>query len=255
MSRVEMFGISIDNLTMEETLRRLRAQLSNGGKGYVVTPNVDHIVRLQQDPEFREVYRRAALVVVDGMPVLWASRLLGRPLKERVCGSDLVPELCRVGAEAGASVFFLGGYEGVAEKAAENLSRAYPGLKIAGTYAPPFGFEADPKQDREAVERVRRSGADVLFLALGAPKQEKWIARHIGELPVKVALCIGSALDYQAGAVRRAPAWMRRTGLEWLWRVGLEPRRLARRYLVEDLAFVRIFIQEWGRLRTTGYAQ
>lgn len=248
-SRVELFGISIDNLSMEEALDRMRAQLSGSGKGYVATPNVDHIVRLQRDEEFREVYRNAALVVPDGMPVLWASRFLGRPLKERVTGSDLVPAVCRIAAELGSGVFFLGGNEGVAEKAAENLARAFPGLRVAGSYAPPCGFDADPEENRKAIDAVRRSNADLLFIALGAPKQEKWIARHIGDLPVKLALCIGCALDYQAGAAKRAPLWMRRGGLEWLWRIGLEPRRLARRYLVEDMAFLGIFLKEWMRLR------
>lgn len=243
--RIELFGITIDNVSQSEAVARLREFLEDGGRHYVVTPNVDHVVRLQEDSEFREAYRGASLVVADGMPVVWASRLLGKGLKQRITGTDLIPEVCRLAAEGGYSVFFLGGNPGVAEKASENLQRSVPGLKVAGGYAPPFGFEKDPAQDNEAVRRVNEAQPDVLLIALGAPKQEIWIRRNAGRLQFRLALCIGCGLDYPAGVARRAPAWMRRSGLEWLWRIMLEPKRLARRYLVEDMAFVRIFIREW----------
>ncbi len=245
--QVHLFGIRLDNLSMAETLERVRGFLRGSGRHYVVTPNVDHVVRLQRDPEFRQIYLRASLVVADGMPLIWASRLLGKPLKDRVTGTDLLRPVCRIAAEEGASVFFLGGNPGVAEKAAENLSRELPGLRVAGTSAPPFGFEYDPEEDRRVVEAIQRSKADILFVCLGAPKQERWIARHLEELPVKAAFCVGSALDYPAGAARRAPLWMRKGGLEWVWRILLEPRRLARRYLIEDAAFFGIFLREWRR--------
>jgi exopolysaccharide biosynthesis WecB/TagA/CpsF family protein len=206
---------------------------------------MDHVVRLQKDPEFREAYRGASLVVADGMPVVWASRLLGKGLKQRVTGSDLVPEVCRLASETGRTVFFLGGNPGVAEKAGENLAKLYPGLKVAGSYAPPLGFEKDPARDEETLRRVNEAKPDILLIALSAPKQEKWIHRHRDRLQFRLALSIGCGLDYQAGAARRAPGWMRRVGLEWLWRIVLEPKRLARRYLVEDMAFIRIFIREW----------
>lgn len=250
--RVELFGIAIDNVSQPEAVVRLRELLEDGGRHYVVTPNVDHVVRLQKDPEFREAYRGASLVVADGMPVVWASRLLGKGLKQRVTGSDLVPEVCRLAAESGRTVFFLGGNPGVAEKAGENLRSAYPELKVAGSYAPPFGFEKDPARDAEAVRRVNEAKADVILVALSAPKQEKWIHRHRDRLRFRLALCIGCALDYPAGTAHRAPAWMRRMGLEWLWRIGLEPKRLARRYLVEDMAFIGIFLREWLAERSPG---
>ena len=248
MERVDLFGIAIHNLTMQETLLSLRKCLSGPGRHYVVTPNVDHLVRLQQDPEFREVYRRASFVVADGMPLIWASRLLGRPLKERITGSDLVPEVCRIAAEGGHSVYFLGGNPGVAEKAGENLKKMIPPLRVAGSCAPPFGFERDPVKNQEVIRHVQEARPDVLFVALSAPKQEKWVARHIDRLPIKVAFCIGSALDYQAGTARRAPMWMRKGGCEWLWRLFLEPGRLAKRYLVDDTVFFWLFLQEWWKL-------
>lgn len=246
-ARIRMFGIEIDNVTRQEAVGRMK-ELLRGGRHYAVTPNVDHVVRLQKDPEFREVYQRASLVLADGMPVIWAAKLLGKGLKERVSGSDLVPEACRLAAEEGRSIFFLGGNPGVAEKAAENLQRSYPGFKIAGCYGPPFGFDKDPGQNEETVRRVNEANPDILFIGLGAPKQEKWIAKHADRLQFRLALCIGCGLDYPAGTARRAPVWMQNAGLEWLWRIGLEPKRLARRYLVEDMAFIGIFLKEaWKR--------
>ena len=249
MNRVELFGITIDNVNEQEAVARLKELLADGGRHYVVTPNVDHIVRLQKDPAFLETYRHASFVVTDGMPVLWASRLLGKGLKERLTGTDLIPEVCRLAAEGRYSVFFLGGNPGVAEKAGENLKCSYPGLKVAGSYSPPFGFEKDPAQNEEAVRRVNDAQADVIFIALGAPKQELWIHRNSGRLRFRLALCIGSGLDYPAGMAKRAPLWMRKTGFEWLWRLGLEPGRLLKRYLIEDTAFAGIVFREWRRGR------
>lgn len=247
MSRVHLFGIEIDNVTRPEALERLQQYLNNGRGHYVTTPNVDHVVRLQRDEDFRQAYRSASLVVADGAPVVWASRLLGRPLKERVTGADLIPEVCALAAQEGRSVFFLGGNPGVAQRAGENLQRLFPGLRVAGCYAPPFGFEQDPAQNEEAIRRVEEAHPDILFAALGAPKQEKWVFSHRERLGFRLALCIGSALDYPAGAARRAPSWMREGGLEWLWRIGLEPRRLAKRYLVDDLPFAGLVLKEWWR--------
>ena len=242
--RVDLFGLSIHNVTLDGSLRWLKESLSGAGRHYVVTLNVDHVVRLQKDPEFRQAYRGASLVVADGMPILWASRLLGKPLKERVTGSDLVPGACRLAAGSGHAVYFLGGSKGVAEKAAENLRSVLPALRVAGCDSPPFGFESDPLEDQRVVERINQAKPDILFLALGAPKQEKWVAGHIHRLEIKVAFCIGSALDYPAGAAKRAPRWMQRGGLEWLWRLFREPRRLVYRYLVDDMAFIGILAKE-----------
>ena len=242
---MDLFGVSIQNLTLNGVLARVREHLAQAGNHYVVTLNVDHVVRLQKDTEFRQAYRNASLVVPDGMPILWASRLLGTPLKERITGSDLVPRVCRLAAEEGRSVYFLGGSEGVAQRAAENLRAALPALRVAGYQSPPFGFESDASANQRVIEGINRAKPSILFVALGAPKQEKWIARHIPQLEIQVVFCIGSALDYPAAVARRAPAWMQRNGLEWLWRLLHEPARLGRRYLVEDLAFLGILLKEW----------
>jgi len=250
MKRTALFGITIDNLTMAQAVEAIR-ELVNDSKGhhYVATPNTDHIVRLHKDPVFRKAYAGASLVLADGMPLIWASRSLGRPLQMRVTGADLLPAVCEMAAANAKSVFLLGGRAGVAERAALNLQAAYPGLQIAGTYSPPLGFERDPVEQRRIVEQVNRVCPDVLAIGLGAPKQELWIAAHHRELQFGVALCIGAAIDFAAGAVERAPRWMQEGGLEWFWRLAQEPRRLWKRYLVDDMAFARIVAREWWRIR------
>ncbi|MCS7172723.1 MAG: WecB/TagA/CpsF family glycosyltransferase [Armatimonadetes bacterium] len=240
-------------LGIQDVLATLGEAIKKGERGYIVTPNVDHLVRYHRDPEFRRAVDGAWLRLADGMPVVWASRMVGKPVPERVAGSDLLPELCRLAAQEGYSVFLLGGREGVAARAAERLKNLYRGLKVAGTYTPVEGF-AESVQDQEAaLEAVNRADPDILFVGVGSPAQEKWVHRNWDRLRVRVAVCCGAALDYAAGSKPRAPRWMRRVGLEWLWRLGHEPRRLWRRYLVDDLAFfglvLRAMWERWGGRR------
>ncbi len=249
MEAIELFGITIHNVTMAEAVEGVRRLLAGDGKHILVTPNVDHIVRLSRDTEFVDAYRRASVVLADGMPVVWASRWLGRPLKERVTGSDLLPLVCGLAAEGGYSVYLLGAMPGVAETAIANLKRRFPGLRVAGCYSPPFGFERDEAENAAIIQRINTALPDILFLGLGPAKQEKWIARHVDALDIRLALCIGAGIDFLAGSVQRAPVWMQRSGLEWLYRLRREPQRLWRRYLVEDTAFAGILWRERGRLR------
>jgi N-acetylglucosaminyldiphosphoundecaprenol N-acetyl-beta-D-mannosaminyltransferase len=250
VSRQLLFGITIDNLTNEEAVEAVRRLLdARNGQHYVVTPNVDHVVRLEADAAFRQAYAGASLVLADGMPLVWASRVLGRPLKDRVTGADLLPRACAMAAAHGRSVFLLGGRDGVAELAARNLAARYPGLRIAGTYSPPLGFERDAAENRRIAALVNRARPDLLAIGLGAPKQELWIAQHRRSLDFGVALCVGAALDFAAGTLPRAPRWLRESGFEWAWRLAREPRRLWKRYLVDDMAFGRIVLREWRRIR------
>ncbi|MDR5709090.1 MAG: WecB/TagA/CpsF family glycosyltransferase, partial [Armatimonadota bacterium] len=244
---------SLNAYRMSEVLDLVAHALSSH-RGYIVTPNTDHVVRYHRDPAFRKAVDGAWLRLADGMPVVWASRLVGNPLPERVAGSDLLPELCRLAAERAYSVFFLGGRAGVARQAAENLKSRYRGLKVAGTYTPVEGFAQDPYDQEAAVEAVNRTEPDILFVGLGSPVQELWVHRNWDRLRVRVAVCCGAALDYAAGTQPRAPWWMRRAGLEWLWRLVHEPRRLWRRYLVDDLAFFGLVLQAvWAkRVRRRG---
>ncbi len=246
-SRAGLFGLALDNVTMAQAVQKVDHFLADGEKHYVVTANVDHIVMLQKDREFLQAYRGAALAVADGMPIVWASRLLGRPLAERVAGSDLFIRVCELCARKGYRIYFLGAEPGVALQAARNLKERFAGLDVVGTDAPLQGFDTDLLENRAVIDRINRAQPDVLCIALGAPKQEKWIARHVSELDIRVALCVGAAIDFAAGRVRRAPHWMQAAGLEWLWRLLADPRRLWRRYLVQDLAFIKIFLTEWLR--------
>ncbi len=244
VSKVEMFGISIDNVSMIEALKIIWSWLDGSGKHFVTTPNVDHVIRLKKDPEFAAIYKDASLVIADGMPLIWSSKLLGKPLKERVAGSDLFPLLCELSARDGRSVYFLGSMPGVAEKAAENLAKRFPGFNMAGCYSPPFGFEKSEEHNELIVRKINESGADILFVALGAPKQEKWTHKYLPLLNVKAALCVGASIDFEAGVIQRAPEWMQKTGFEWLWRVFQDPKRLWKRYLIEDMPFFGMLLKE-----------
>lgn len=218
---------------------------------FIVTPNVDHLVRLRKDTQFREAYGRAALRLADGMPLLWASRLLGTPLKEKISGSDLFLKLCGRAAAKGMRVFLLGGRPDAAARAGEALRRKFPALEIAGTYCPPYGFEGDAGENRKIVRLIKEAKPDILFVGLGAPKQEKWICRHNRACGVPVSIGIGCSFEFTAGLVRRAPVWMQGCGLEWFWRLLMEPGRLWKRYLVDDMLFLRLVAEQYFKKIST----
>jgi N-acetylglucosaminyldiphosphoundecaprenol N-acetyl-beta-D-mannosaminyltransferase len=248
-ARRVLFGLTFLNADLAGAVDAVAAALAGGIRGYVVTPNVDHLVRYHRDPAFRAAYSDALFCVADGMPIVWASRWLGRPLRGRVTGADLLPAVCVMAASRGYSVFILGGGAGVAQRAAANLTARVPGLRVAGTHTPPQGFGADPVSVEAALDAVARARPDILFVGLGSPKQELWVHRYWDRLVIRMAVCCGAAVDFAAGGQTRAPAWLQRAGLEWVWRLAREPRRLWRRYLVEDAAFLGIFLREWWHLR------
>jgi N-acetylglucosaminyldiphosphoundecaprenol N-acetyl-beta-D-mannosaminyltransferase len=206
-------------------------ELAAGRGGWIATANLDHLWRLRRDPAFARAYAAATVRVADGMPLVWASRVQGTPLPERVAGSDLIHSLTRGAAQHGRSVFLLGGNPGTAERAAARLSEAAPGLRVVGTCCPPFGFERDPAQMAALREQLAHSRADVVFVALGAPKQEFLIEALRAVLPQAWWIGVGISFSFVTGEVQRAPRWLQRLGLEWLHRLVQEPRRLARRYL------------------------
>ncbi|MBD7955057.1 WecB/TagA/CpsF family glycosyltransferase [Stenotrophomonas sp. Sa5BUN4] len=249
---VRLFGVHIDPLT----LREAAAQVTNAAVRadrfhYVVTPNVDHIVMLDSDTEFAEVYRQASYVLADGWPVYAASRLLRRPVPERVAGSDLVPAVLEHAEQnrLPLSVFVLGGMGDVPHRAIDNVSRSYPSLRAAGSYSPPLGFEADESESSAIIDMIRASAANFIILGLGSPKQEKWVFRNRHLLPAGIAICAGATVDFMAGSVKRAPRWMGAIGLEWLYRLSSDPRRLFRRYARDAFIFPGIFIREALRLQ------
>ncbi|MBT9329484.1 WecB/TagA/CpsF family glycosyltransferase [Paracidobacterium acidisoli] len=213
----------------------------------IVGPNAQIVTLAEQNRRFASALQAADLSVADGVSVVWASRLLGKPVPERVTGGDLMERLCAEAAAHGFTVFFLGGLPEAAEKAAATLTRRYPGLKIAGTYCPPLGFEADPEEVAKIREQITQAAPDLLCVAFGAPRQEIWMHEHCPSLPIRAAIAVGAALDTQAGLRHRAPAWTHRLGVEWLYRLLREPRRLWRRYLIGNTHFIWLVFRLWIR--------
>jgi N-acetylglucosaminyldiphosphoundecaprenol N-acetyl-beta-D-mannosaminyltransferase len=238
--RVRIGPIWLDALTFDETLDEIERRAVSGEGGAVFTPNVDHMVNLARSASFRAAYERASLALVDGQALLWASKLLGTGLPEKISGSDLVPRLLERAGRRGLRVYFLGGGPGIALEAAEVARRRY-GASIVGVDSPLVSRTGEATDD--VVERIRAARPHLLFVALGAPKQELFIDRYRERLLPVVSLGIGASLDFVAGRVRRAPAWVSRAGLEWLFRLSQDPKRLARRYLVDDPRFAGIFLR------------
>jgi N-acetylglucosaminyldiphosphoundecaprenol N-acetyl-beta-D-mannosaminyltransferase len=248
--RVQLFGCKIDRVRMPQAVTRVY-RLIHGFTGkcrYVVTPNVDHVVMLEHHQGLRRAYDDADVVLADGMPVVLASRLLGRGLPERVTGADLTVALFDAAEyRGGLRVFLLGAGPGVAEQAAAKIHERWPGVEVTGTYSPPMGFEKDPQQNAEILARIAAASPDVLVVGLGAPKQELWVHAHQQEIEAAVALCVGATIDFLAAHKRRAPLWMQKSGLEWLHRVATEPRRLIRRYARDAWQFPKLVFREWRR--------
>lgn len=238
MNRFQLGSIAVDCLTFPETLDAVESLVGRGGM--VFTPNVDHVVRADSDARLRAAYAAADLSLADGMPLVWASRLLGPRLPAKISGSDLVVPLLERAGRLGWRVYFLGGAPGVAEKAAAILRAQIPQLQIVGTDA--ARVELDGPHE-ELAARIADSGADLVLVALGSPKQELFIHQVASSLRPAVLVGVGASLDFIAGASRRAPRWMSSIGLEWLHRLAQEPRRMWRRYLVRDPKFLSIVLR------------
>ena len=246
--RLRLGQIDIDVVTFAEAIEAVTALAKSGRGGYVVTPNVDHVVLAEADPGFRAAYGGASLSLVDGMPLLWASRLLGAPLPEKISGSDLIlPLMERAGREA-LRVYLLGAGPGVAHKAGLELAARY-GVHVVGTDAPMLSASPNDDETSAALARVRAARPHLLLVAMGAPKQELFMHRYQAQYAPAVALGIGAGLDFIAGSVKRAPGWMQKNGLEWAYRLSREPRRLWRRYLVNDPKFLLILARALARGR------
>lgn len=239
-NRMEFLNTKIDNLTMEESLDEIDKLIKKKNPSYVVTPNVDHIVKLEEDKEFQEVYENANLILTDGMPLIWISKIKKTPIKEKVSGSDLFPKVCELAAKKGYRLFLLGAAEGVADTAARNLEQKYDGLNVVGTYSPSYGFEKNEDEIKHIINIVREANPDILAVGLGAPKQEKFIYKYKDELNVPISLAIGASIDFEAGNINRAPKWVQKIGMEWFFRLCKEPKRMFRRYLVDDIKILKL---------------
>jgi N-acetylglucosaminyldiphosphoundecaprenol N-acetyl-beta-D-mannosaminyltransferase len=244
--RIPIGRATIDDVTMAEALEAIADLVARRKGGVVCTPNVDHLVLLEDDVRLRGAYARASLVLADGMPIVWASRLLGTPIREKVSGSDLIGPLIQRAADERWRVYLVGGGEGVAALAAERLKITAPGLEIVGIDARTIDIDRDSPTHDELVTRLTAARPDLVLFALGCPKQEIVMARIAEAVRPAVCLGIGAGLDFLAGTVPRAPRWMSAAGLEWLYRLAREPRRLWRRYLVRDPRFGWILLREIG---------
>jgi exopolysaccharide biosynthesis WecB/TagA/CpsF family protein len=254
---VSVLGLPVSDVTFEEALAEVATMIHAGRPDYIATANLDHAMRCRNDLSFREALCAARFVTPDGMPFLWASRLAGKGLRDRVTGADLLPRTCEMASNRGYRVFLMGGEPGIADRAAERLRQSYPGLRIVGTHSP--GFAPLEKLDHsEMCDAVRRARPDVLFTSLGSPKGTLWLERYLDELAVPVCLEVGAALTFAAGAARRAPRWVRRVGGEWAFRMMHEPARLGRRYGANAMFLVRRFgraCASFGSGRASGVEQ
>jgi N-acetylglucosaminyldiphosphoundecaprenol N-acetyl-beta-D-mannosaminyltransferase len=235
--RVNVLGVGVSAITMGQALTAIEGWIARRESQYVCITNIHGIVESQRDPGLARIHNAAGLVTPDGMSLVWVSRLRGFKHVQRVYGPDLMLMLCQRSVEQGYRHFFYGGGEGVPERLAANLQRRFPGLRIAGAYSPPYRPLTDEEDDR-IVRRINNAGTDIVWVGLSTPKQERWMATHVGRLEAPVLLGVGAAFDFHAGLKKQAPRWMQHGGLEWLFRLATEPRRLWRRYGVNIPTFL-----------------
>ena len=239
-----LMGVEIDCVTLQESILWVCEQAQSGTGGFVVTVNLDHLRRCKLDPSYMNLVKDADLVVADGMPLVWASRVQGEPLvPERVAGSTMTVLLCEEAAKRGLSIYLLGGDEGVAERAAETLRQKYPAIEIAGYHCPPFGFEQSTDEMTKIRDGLIAASPDIVLVALGSPKQERLIQNIRSICPQACWLGVGISLSFLTGDVVRAPGWMQRFGLEWVHRLIQEPKRLFKRYIIHGIPWgVRLML-------------
>lgn len=235
MNKQPLLNTYVNNVSMAETLNEICQLVEKKKKSYVVAINVDVVMKMEKDTYLKKITDEADLTLVDGKPLVWIAKLHKRPVKAKISGSDLVPILCKVSAKKGYSIFIIGGAEGIAEKAKQNLEKKLIGIKIVGTYSPPFGFEKDQAELDRINKMISEVHPDFVIACLGCPKQEKWIYENYHKYNGTVSICAGATVDFLAGNVKRAPKWMSEHGLEWFYRFSQEPKRLFKRYFVDDV--------------------
>ena len=256
-SRCDVLGVGISSVNMDTALATIGRWVDHRSKHYVCVTGVHGVIESQSDPELKAIHNAAGMVTPDGMPMVWLNRLAGNKHVQRVYGPDLMLAVCAASAakgNAGPRHFFYGGGEGVADLLAAKLREKFPDLQIAGAYCPPFRkMTAD--EDRAVVETIDRSQADIVWVGLSTPKQERWMSAHIGRLTAPVMIGVGAAFDFHAGLKLQAPPWMQRTGMEWFFRLVTEPRRLWKRYLRNNPLFVWYVLLQWLGMKDFGALQ
>jgi len=235
--RVDVLGVGVSAINMDMALAEVTRWVEHGAHHYVCVTGVHGVMESQRDAELMRIHNESGLTTPDGMPMVWAGKKAGAEWMSRVYGPDLMLAVLGLAAERGWSSFLYGGNEGVADTLAEKLTARIPGLRIAGTYCPPFR-PLTPEEDADVVDRINKSGAQLVWVGLSTPKQERWMAAHVGRLDAAALFGVGAAFDFHAGLVPQAPAWMQRNGLEWFYRLCKEPRRLWRRSFSNNPAFV-----------------
>jgi len=243
--KINILGVDISAINMDDALQRLEHQIMTKTKSYVcVCPN-HTIMESQKDMRLRGIVNLANIATPDGMSVVWACRLLGYTSVKQVCGTELMLALSALSAEKGYTHFYYGGANGVPEKLAENLCQRFPGLKVVGTYSPPFRTLAEA-EDKAVVEMINRANPDVIWVGLGMPKQELWMGEHFRRIDATLMIGVGAAFDFLSGRKERSPKWMQRAGLEWLFRLVQEPKRLWRRNLYHSVFLCKVILQRVG---------
>jgi N-acetylglucosaminyldiphosphoundecaprenol N-acetyl-beta-D-mannosaminyltransferase len=245
--RVNILGVHVSAITPADALRCMEEWIRRGEREYACVCAVQTVMACRRDPVLRRIVNAAGLATPDGMPLVWILRSRGFPVA-RVYGPDLLLAFCALAAERGYSNYFLGGEPGVPEQLAERLTARFPGLKVVGTCSPPFR-PLGREEDRHLVDRINAAAPDVVWVGLGTPKQDLWVREHRGGIRAPVMVGVGAAFDFHAGRRSQAPPWMRASGLEWVYRLCQEPRRLWRRYLLGHPLFVFYLLLQWSGLR------
>lgn len=244
---VDILDVRVSAVNMDMAVDRIRSWIDIGESQYVCVTGVHGVIESQDDEMLRGIHNKAGMVTPDGMPLVWCARSAGADWVERVYGPDLLLRVCEESVERGWSHFFYGAGPGVAERLAENLATKFPGLKVAGTYTPPFR-DLTEEEKVETVELLNHSGADIVWVGLSTPKQERWMNEFRSKLTASTLVGVGAAFDIHAGELRQAPRWMQRSGLEWAFRLTMEPRRLWRRYFKANPRFVWSIVRRRPRL-------
>ncbi|MBU8541452.1 WecB/TagA/CpsF family glycosyltransferase [Falsiroseomonas tokyonensis] len=235
--RLSILGVHVSILTMQRATATMENWIRNGERHYVCITGVHGVMESQRDPELMAIHNAAGLVTPDGVPMVWMSHWLGHPEVERVYGPDLLQEMCRISALKGYRHFFYGSTPETLGKLTAALTRRHPGLQVVGSFAPPFR-PLTPEEDEAVIAQINASGAQIVWVGLSTPKQERWMASHVDRLNASVLVGVGAAFDFAAGEKQQAPRWMQRNGLEWAFRLASEPRRLAGRYFRNNPAFM-----------------